>query len=569
MNERVITIRSSEGIAALHDLWLELGPRDANADPAVMATLLQARDDVVRPHIVVAESAGGRAMLVGRIENVRLPVRLGYRTIYSPRRRALNIVQGGALGDDGAALAAAFEEACGALRESEADVLRLRAVRVGSELHRLASARASRWTRGRRWAATPRWRLDLPGSLDEILKLQSRKSRGNELRSARRFEQELDGRYSFDVYRNPEDLPRIVADCTAVSSQTYQRALGAGFAADAADLQLLRRAAELSWLRAYVLSVDGEPKAFWIGQVYDGVFQAGPTGYDPALAHLRPGRYVLLRMLEDLCADQDVHEVDWGPGDGEYKRHFATSHWLEEDMLLFAPTFRGVRTNLTRTSLLATIGIVRAAAARVPVLRDAKRRWRGRLAQGTPARPRRPLPGPGRVAALAALVPALLFGTVIASAALDRPATTVRDEVIVTAPRELVWKILTEFEGYDTWNPYITEAAGIARVGAGLNLRLQPPGETAAEASCDVIAAKYLRKLYWRCRDQSMPGLLDREHVFRLLPMAPDGNQVRVVYNGRWEGLLVPFTELGNRKAGYIRMIFALKQRAEALRSSR
>jgi hypothetical protein len=53
--------------------------------------------------------------------------------------------------------------------------------------------------------------------------------------------------------------------------------------------------------------------------------------------------------------------------------------------------------------------------------------------------------------------------------------------------------------------------------------------------------------------------------VFRLLPVSPSGDRVRVVYDGRWEGVLVPFTELANRKAGYIEMILALKKRAEAL----
>ena len=43
---------------------------------------------------------------------------------------------------------------------------------------------------------------------------------------------------------------------------------------------------------------------------------------------------------------------------------------------------------------------------------------------------------------------------------------------------------------------------------------------------------------------------------------------MRIVYDGRWEGVLVPFTELANRKAGYLSMIFALKRRAEALGST-
>jgi hypothetical protein len=168
------------------------------------------------------------------------------------------------------------------------------------------------------------------------------------------------------------------------------------------------------------------------------------------------------------------------------------------------------------------------------------------------------------LAALAALVPVILLGSVLASAALDRPATTVHDEMIVSAPRPVVWKLLTEFEGYESWNPYITDVDGTARAGSDLDMRVAPHGETAARIDCDVQTVKYPRKLYWRCRDHAVPGLLDREHVFRLIVVG-DGDKVRVVYDGRWEGLLVPFTELANRKAGYLQMIFALKQRAESL----
>lgn len=568
MNERVTTIRSSEGIAALHNLWLDLGPRDANADPAVVRTLLHARDDVVRPHVVVAETAGERALLVARIEHTRLPVRLGYHTIYAPQVRVLNVVQGGALGDEGSALAAAFDEAHGALRQSEADVLRLRAVRVGSPLHRHATERASRWTRGRAWPATPRWRLNLPATLDEILELQSARTRGNHRRYARRLDERFGDRLSFDVYRDATDLPQLLLDCETVAAKTYQRALGAGFAVGSADRRLIELGAEKGWLRGYVLSIDREPRAFWLGNAYDRVFFTGPTGYDPALADLRLGTSVLMRMLEDLCGDPDVDEVDWGLGDGEYKRHFATHGWLEEDLLVFAPTFRGVRINLTRTTLLGATGAARRVAERVPALQGVKRRWRGRLAAEPHAPRRLPLPRVARVAALAALLPVILLGSVLASAALDRPATTVHDEMIVSAPRPVVWKLLTEFEDYEAWNPYITAVSGTARAGSDLDMRVAPYGETAARIDCDVITVKYLRKLYWRCRDYAMPGLLDREHTFRLLPVAPDGKQVRIVYDGRWEGVLVPFTELANRKAGYLSMIFALKRRAEALGST-
>jgi hypothetical protein len=154
----------------------------------------------------------------------------------------------------------------------------------------------------------------------------------------------------------------------------------------------------------------------------------------------------------------------------------------------------------------------------------------------------------------------LLAAAFVASIALDRPATSVHEEVVVTAPRELVWRLLTDFDGYETWNPYITSASGEARQGERITLRLEPQHDGPQTVECDVINVKELRKLYWRCRDY-VPGLLDREHTFRLLPLGDD--RVKLVYDGRWEGIFVPFADLDDRKGGYRGMAHALKLRAE------
>jgi CelD/BcsL family acetyltransferase involved in cellulose biosynthesis len=264
-----------------------------------------------------------------------------------------------------------------------ADVLRLRRLRVESELHRLAQQSAAWSTRGRGVQTSLRWRLELPESLDEVLKAQSTRTRGNHRRYARKLEEEFGDRLSFQLYRDPSDLDRVVRDCESVSSLTYQQRLGAGFAANAAELRLVEEGARRGWLRAYVLYVDGAPQAFWIGLAYNGVLFTGPTGYNPELASLRLGTYVLMRMIDDVCKDDDVRVVDFGIGDAEYKRHFGSESWLEEDGLLFAPTLRGVRVNLTRAALIQAATAARNVAESAPALRNVKRRWRARLSGGT------------------------------------------------------------------------------------------------------------------------------------------------------------------------------------------
>jgi CelD/BcsL family acetyltransferase involved in cellulose biosynthesis len=383
MTARITSARSVEEVRALGEAWSELGASDVNADPEVFLAMLESQDDVLRPHVVLAEANDARALLAARLQQTAIPVRLGYKQIYGPRLRALTVVQGGVLGAaDGELAGVLFEEARAALAAGEADVLRLRRLPVGSELHRLARERPSFATRGGGSDSSLRWRLRLPGSLDEILKAQSSRTRSNHRRYARKLEEQLGDGLSFEVCRDPADLERVTRHAETVSVKTYQHRLGGGFAADPSELRLVELGAERGWLRAYLLSVDGEPRAFWIGLAYGRVFFTGPTGYDPSLGHLRLGTYVLMRMLEDLCEDDAVDVVDYGVGDAEYKRHFGSESSLEEDVLVFAPSFRGVRVNLTRTMLVNVASAARRVGGRVPALQGVKRRWRSRLASG-------------------------------------------------------------------------------------------------------------------------------------------------------------------------------------------
>jgi hypothetical protein len=166
----------------------------------------------------------------------------------------------------------------------------------------------------------------------------------------------------------------------------------------------------------------------------------------------------------------------------------------------------------------------------------------------------------GKLVVVPAAVLGLLAVAFVGSVALDRPATRVHEEMVVSAPRELVWRLLTDFDRYETWNPYITRASGEARKGEQIVMRLEPRHHGPQEVECDVLEVKQLRKVFWRCRDY-LPGLLDREHTFRLLPLGDD--RIRLVYEGRWEGIFVPFADLDDRKTGYRRMAQALKDRAE------
>lgn len=158
-------------------------------------------------------------------------------------------------------------------------------------------------------------------------------------------------------------------------------------------------------------------------------------------------------------------------------------------------------------------------------------------------------------------VPVLALVLVLGSAVVDQPSRYYRDAVVVEASRERIWSLLTEFDGYGEWNPYITRASGNASEGTTLQLRVEPQGEDAEELSAKVLIVHPRRKLEWQTR-KLVPGLLDHEQIFRVLPAGP--NRFRLVQEARFEGVLTLFVDLDGERRGLALMLQALADRAAA-----
>jgi hypothetical protein len=373
-----VVARSLDQVEELRPVWERMGWERVDADLDFFSTVVKARPHVVRPHVVV-HSEGPEGMVVARIEDVRLTVSFGYRALARPCVRALTVVPGGVAGagaNGGADRLVQDLRDC--LDTGEADVLVVPGVPTGSPLFR-ALSRPPVVCRGHAVERTVHRRLRLPPTFDDLIAERSRSTREAVRRYTKRLMRDHGDQLRFEIFRRPADAETLFRRLETVASKTYQRGLGVGFANTEEQRTLTLIGLERGWFRAYVLSLAGEPIAFWPGYAYNGVFSIGTPGYDPAFAEYRVGQYVQMRMLEDLCDDPEVHEVDYGFGDSEYKRRFSNESWEEADLVVFAPRLRPVFVNALKSggeaaTLLAkrVLGGERAAAV--------KKRWRGRLA---------------------------------------------------------------------------------------------------------------------------------------------------------------------------------------------
>jgi hypothetical protein len=138
-----------------------------------------------------------------------------------------------------------------------------------------------------------------------------------------------------------------------------------------------------------------------------------------------------------------------------------------------------------------------------------------------------------------------------------------RTEVIIDAPVDIVWKILTETGAYPEWNPFIREIEGKLEEGKRFKVKLQPPGSSPMVFKPVCLSLKRDRELIW-LGHLLIRGLFDGKHIFELNAIGP--TKTKLVQREEFSGLLVPFfwKQLDrNTRTGFEQMNQKMKERAE------
>jgi hypothetical protein len=143
---------------------------------------------------------------------------------------------------------------------------------------------------------------------------------------------------------------------------------------------------------------------------------------------------------------------------------------------------------------------------------------------------------------------------------MPRELTT---QIEIDAPASRVWEVLTDFDAYPDWNPFVRRIAGRPEPGTKLEVRIQPSGGRGMTFRPTVLAAEPERELRWLGR-LLVPGVFDGEHSFRIEPLGE--GRVRFTQAELFSGALVPLLgrSLGATERGFAEMNESLKRRAEA-----
>ena len=371
--------RTDQEIAELRPFWGEASDRLENA-PEYFELISACRDTIETPYLIAVEDGSGPvALLLCRIEQIRLTSRFAYFRLGNFPLRSLTAVYNGLVGRaDAEVLELMAGAIAGALDDGTAEVANIRYVRERSLLD-TALTNLAIPTRRRSFGPVEVHRaLDISGSYDDVINLRSSSTR----KRLRRYARSIEGTDGFrlDVIDDATNLPAVMDDLETVAAKTYQRAMNSGFFHNEEWARVMQMGFERGWFRLWIAYADGKPVSYAGGFTYRGVFYSYLKGYDPDYAQLSIGTYLLLRMISDLIDAGDAKMVDYGFGDAEYKRSYSTESWSERTHMLFAPSFKGERVAMTIKTVNSLSETAKSVARRLNIEQRAKTLLRRNMA---------------------------------------------------------------------------------------------------------------------------------------------------------------------------------------------
>ena len=115
------------------------------------------------------------------------------------------------------------------------------------------------------------------------------------------------------------------------------------------------------------------------------------------------------------------------------------------------------------------------------------------------------------------------------------PIRVVETEILINAPPQKVWKVLTDFSRYPEWNPVMTKIEGNAKPGEKITVKMYM-GKMSMTFKPRIIACLPNRELRWFGKIGA-PFLFSGDHIFMLGPV---GKKTRLIHKEQFRGILVP-----------------------------
>lgn len=143
----------------------------------------------------------------------------------------------------------------------------------------------------------------------------------------------------------------------------------------------------------------------------------------------------------------------------------------------------------------------------------------------------------------------------------------IRTEIDIKASPEKAWEVLTDFNSFPQWNPFIRQIHGSPKIGTKLKIQLHTSSGKSRTYRPTVTKVEPNHELRWFGKS-IIPGIFNGERIFTIEPLKT--NHVRFVHVEIFTGLGVAL--VGNRldkdmNESFVKMNHAFKEKVEQVSS--
>ncbi|GHV49055.1 hypothetical protein FACS1894181_06760 [Bacteroidia bacterium] len=136
----------------------------------------------------------------------------------------------------------------------------------------------------------------------------------------------------------------------------------------------------------------------------------------------------------------------------------------------------------------------------------------------------------------------------------------IEESVVISATPAKIWGILTDFDNYPNWNPFVRFIRGHVAIGEKISVQISPPNSAAMTFRPRVLEFTPNRKLCWLGK-VLFQGLFDGEHQFELIEN--NNGTTTFIQSEKFSGILVRFFLPKTTADGFRKMNGKLKDLAE------
>ena len=112
----------------------------------------------------------------------------------------------------------------------------------------------------------------------------------------------------------------------------------------------------------------------------------------------------------------------------------------------------------------------------------------------------------------------------------------IKTEIVIDKDVSTVWNVLTDFESYPNWNPFVRSIEGEKYIGKKVSVTCNTAGGKMVSFKPIIIKLETDREFRWQGK-LGVRGIFDGQHYFKLEKMGD--NQTKFIHGEDMSGVLV------------------------------